>query len=75
MKLHEILEQEKPGDWFRPTWYDGSGMAFNINNNMLCIVPTARGAQPAILNIEALKSDWVFVSPDVVIAECQKWSQ
>lgn len=75
MKLHEILEQAKPCDWFRPTWYGGSGMAFNVNNNMLCIVPTARGAQPATVGVDALKSDWVFVSPDIVIAEIEKWSR
>lgn len=73
MKLHEILEQAKPGDWFRPSWYDGSGMAYANMGGMLAIVPSLHGAEITNVSVDALKSDWVFVLPDVVIAERQKW--
>lgn len=76
MKIHEVLEKAKQGDWFRPTWYEGSGVAFAKKDGVLAVVPTTKGAQPATsMSIDALKSDWVFVSPDVVIAEREKWSR
>lgn len=76
MKIHEVLEKAKQGDWFRPTWYVGSGMAYTDKDGVLAVVPTMKGAHPvASTSVESLKSDWVFVSPDVVIAEREKWSR
>lgn len=73
MKLNDVLEVAKVGEWFRPTWYDGSGMAFTVKGDYLCSVPTSRGAQVAVICTEALKSDWVIISPETVIAESEKW--
>lgn len=75
MKLNDVLEIAKPEDWFRPTWYEGSGMAFTVKGDYLCSVPTARGAQVAVMCTEALKSDWVIVAPELVIAESEKWKR
>jgi len=75
MKIHEILEQARLGDWFRPVRMAGAGSAYTIHNDLLCSVPSKRGATPSYVYADELKGEWEFVTPDAVLLECEKWSQ
>lgn len=71
MKLHEVLETAKPhDDWFRPVSMRGAGVAYCIDSGTICMVPTSRGALPAMTTaVSHLVDDWEIVTPDNVLSE------
>lgn len=65
--LRAATVDNQDGQWFRPTQWAKSGMAFCIADGQIKQVPTARGAIPAaMLSIKTMLGKWEIIAPDIV---------
>lgn len=71
MTLQEAIKEAQEKDiWLRPVCWTWTGYAYCIHGDILCIVPSVRGAQRALCpRVDIVLGEWETVHPDYVNKE------